>query len=303
VLCIFRNVAWHLLPRKTRKMAEEKALKELNNWKAFGGHVKKFSHQSASTHTEMKFSVYLPPQITNTKVPVIYWLSGLTCNEDNFVQKAGAFRSAAEAGVMLVCPDTSPRGVSIPGDSDSWDFGVAAGFYVNATQEKWAKNYNMYDYVTKELPALIKGNFNVNDKKSIFGHSMGGHGALICFLKNPNAYQSVSAFAPICNPSVVPWGIKAFTGYLGENKDEWKAYDACELMMKYDGPKPNILIDQGTEDSFLRSQLLPEQFQAACQKMGHPIDLRLLEGYDHSYFFISSFVEDHIKHHAKYLFA
>eukprot|EP01027_Heterolobosea_sp_BB2_P004618 GEZU01007081.1.p1 GENE.GEZU01007081.1~~GEZU01007081.1.p1 ORF type:complete len:303 (-),score=100.02 GEZU01007081.1:76-954(-) len=281
---------------------------QLSKNKCFGGYVIRYSHHSNTTHCEMRFHVYLPSDTAPAegKYPVLYWLSGLTCTDENFVQKAGAFKYAAEAKVALVCPDTSPRGVPIPGDSDSWDFGVGAGFYVNATEEDWKKNYNMFDYVTKELPALLKHNFGNDllnvDNASIFGHSMGGHGALICYLKT-GQYKSVSAFAPICNPMNCPWGQKAFSGYLGADKEKWKQYDATYLMEnEYNGPKTEILIDQGTADKFLGDkQLLPEAFAQACEKKQNPLTLRMQQDYDHSYFFISTFIEDHIKFHAKYL--
>jgi len=282
------------------------SLKQLNQWKTWNGILRKFVHESSSTRTPMKFCIFLPPQAQQKRVPALYWLSGLTCTEDNFVQKAGAFASAAREGIALICPDTSPRGANIPGDKDSWDLGEGAGFYVNATQEKWANHYRMYDYVVSELPKLIKENFPVNDKQSVFGHSMGGHGALITYLKNPGMYRSVSAFAPICNPVQAPWGIKAFTEYLGSDQNAWKAWDATHLASNTDASQfPNpILIDQGTEDEFLsKGQLLPENFAAACAKAKLPVTLRFQRGYDHSYFFIQTFIDDHIKHHAQYLFS
>jgi len=282
------------------------ALKQLNSWKHFGGYVKKFVHPSTSTKTDMKFSLFLPPQFLQGRpVPVLYWLSGLTCTEDNFIQKAGACQFAAHHGLALVAPDTSPRGVKIEGDSDHWDFGVGAGFYLNATQPKWKANYRMYDYVTKELPAvLLKEEVmgkNFNGKQGVSGHSMGGHGALICYLKNPGMYQSVSAFAPICNPSDAPWGQKAFTNYLGENKDHWKEWDATHLIQQYKGQKNLILIDQGFDDEWLRSQLKPEALVAASAKANHPVTLNQRVGYDHSYWMISTFMEQHIRHHARAL--
>lgn len=278
-------------------------MKQLNSWKTWGGILRKFVHDSGSTQTPMKFCVFLPPQAQHRRVPALYWLSGLTCTEDNFVQKAGAFASAAREGVALICPDTSPRGANIPGETESWDFGAGAGFYLNATQDKWAGHYRMYDYVVSELPKLVQDNFPVTDKQSIFGHSMGGHGALIAFLKNPGMYQSVSAFSPICNPVQAPWGIKAFTGYLGTDVESWKAWDATHLASSFgvhvcNLSKP-ILIDQGTEDEFLaKQQLLPENFAAACARTKIPLSLRFQSGYDHSYFFIQTFIDEHIKHHA-----
>ncbi len=263
-----------------------------------------FEHASDVLKCKMKFAVFIPSKADEAKVPVLYWLSGLTCTEQNFVTKAGAQRCAEEYGLMIVAPDTSPRGCGIEGEDDSWDFGTGAGFYVDSTEEKWKTNYNMYSYVTKELPALVQANFPaLPDKQSIFGHSMGGHGALVCALKNPGRYVSVSAFAPICNPINCPWGQKAFGGYLGGDRDSWKNWDATELVGNYNGPPfPYILIDQGKEDKFLtQGQLLPENFVEACRKVSMPVVLRMQEGYDHSYYFIASFMEEHIKQHAQVL--
>lgn len=264
-----------------------------------------FAHESKELGCSMNFAIYLPPQAEDGKVPLIFWLSGLTCTEQNFITKAGAHRYAAEHGVAIVCPDTSPRGLQIPGEDDSWDFGSGAGFYVDATAEPWKKNYRMYSYVTKELPEVIFGNFPVSsDRVSIMGHSMGGHGALICALKNPGKYKTVSAFAPISNPTEVPWGQKAFSGYLGTrgsgDNDSWAQYDATLLLKDYSGPPMDILIDQGTQDPWL-SQLLPDNFVKACQAVNMPVVLQKRDGYDHGYFFISTFIEEHIKHHARYL--
>lgn len=246
----------------------------------------------------MKFSVYLPPQAKTDRVPVLYFLSGLTCTEENFMVKAGAQQFAAKHGLLLVVPDTSPRGAGIPGEDDSWDFGTGAGFYLDATQEPWRSHYNMYRYVTQELPALIAAQFPIRpDRQGIFGHSMGGHGALICALKNPDRYRSVSAFAPIAAPMRCPWGQKAFSNYLGANQADWRAYDASELVLTTQLPYP-ILIDQGTADPFLEPQLMPGVFEQACAKVGQPLNLRMQDGYDHSYYFIASFVADHIAHHA-----
>ena len=276
-------------------------LKEVSSVKCFGGLQKVFEHESSELKCRMRFGVYLPPQTESEKVPVLYWLSGLTCTEQNFVTKAGAQRVAASLGLALVAPDTSPRGCNIEGEEDSWDFGTGAGFYVNATEEKWKTNYRMYSYVTAELPEVIRTNFNVvPDRQSIFGHSMGGHGALICALKNPGAYRSVSAFAPICNPVNCPWGEKAFSGYLGPDREQWKAWDATELVKNYKAPPLSyILIDQGKSDAFLsEGQLLPENFVVSAQATGMPVVLRMQEDYDHSYYFIATFMEDHIRHHA-----
>jgi len=277
---------------------------ETSSVKMFGGFQKVFSHDSTELKCKMNFGIYLPPQAADDKkVPVLYYLSGLTCTEQNFVTKAGAQQFAAKHGIAIVAPDTSPRGCNIEGEEDGWDFGTGAGFYVDATEEKWKTNYRMYSYITKELPALINEQFPVlPDKQSITGHSMGGHGALICFLKNPGQYKSVSAFAPICNPMECAWGQKAFSGYLGDNKDDWKAYDTCELLKSYNGPPFEILADQGKADSFLPAgQLLPDNLVAACASAKVPVIMRMQDGYDHSYYFIATFMEDHMNHHAKAL--
>lgn len=273
------------------------ALTLVSSNKSFNGLQKVYSHFSETLKCSMKFAIYLPPKSEVTSVPLLYWLSGLTCTEQNFIQKAGAQRYASEMSIAIVCPDTSPRGCNIEGEDDSYDLGTGAGFYVDATQGKWKANYMMYSYVTKELPALIKENFPVDTtRQGIFGHSMGGHGALICALKNPGMYKSVSAFAPICHPTECPWGKKAFSNYLGEDRAAWEEYDATCLVQKYKGPPLWLFIDQ--EDNFLKDQqLLPEHLLEAGQKNGVGITLRMQEGYDHSYFFIASFIEDHIKHH------
>jgi len=282
-------------------MPESSSAPELiSSNKSFGGWLKRYKHVSASTKTEMIFAIYLPPQAQNGPVPVLYWLSGLTCTDENFTQKAGAQRMAAELGMAIVCPDTSPRGTDFPGEHDSYDFGSAAGFYVTATNPPWNENYNMYDYVVSELPNLIEAHFPVTDKRAISGHSMGGHGAIICALKNPGRYQSLSAFAPISNPVNCPWGEKAFSGYLGDDKEAWKAWDSCELVENASEKLP-MLVDQGEGDDFLKEQLKPEALKAAFDKAGYPIEHRIQPGYDHSYFFIASFIEDHLKHHAKAL--
>jgi S-formylglutathione hydrolase len=250
----------------------------------------------------MNFAVYIPPQAKFQPVPILYYLSGLTCSEENFTVKAGAQRYAAEWGIMLVVPDTSPRNTGIEGENETWDLGSGAGFYVDATMEPWQQHYQMYSYVTQELPEIIGANFSVlPNKQGIFGHSMGGHGALICALKNPDKYLSVSAFAPIAAPTRCPWGEKAFTAYLGKDKNQWRAYDASELVKQNQLGYP-ILIDQGTADPFYRQQqLLPEVFELACQQVGQPLQLRFQAGYDHSYFAIASFIEEHIRYHATYL--
>jgi len=233
-------------------------------------------------------------------VPVLYWLSGLTCTDENFMSKAGAQRVAAELGIAIVCPDTSPRGTDLPGEHDDWDFGSGAGFYVNATQEPWSRNYRMYDYVTEELPVLINGHFPVSDRRGISGHSMGGHGALICYLRNPGKYQSASAFAPICHPSDCSWGQKALSNYLGEDRNEWAEYDAA-LLIGNAVEKLPLLIDQGTGDDWLSDQLKPGALEQACIASHYPLELRMQEGYDHSYYFIATFIEDHLRHHARAL--
>jgi len=247
----------------------------------------------------MTFSVYLPPQAEEERVPVLYWLSGLTCTDENFVQKAGAQRYAAEHGIAIIAPDTSPRGESVPDDPDgAYDFGLAAGFYVNATVEPWAKHYQMYDYVTSDLPQAANSRLAIDPgRMAISGHSMGGHGALMIALRNPGTYRSVSAFAPIVAPSRVPWGEKALGGYLGDNRSAWGKYDACALIASADEKLP-LLVDQGDADGFLNNQLKPELLTAACEQAAHPLTLRLQPGYDHSYFFIASFIGDHVAHHA-----
>lgn len=270
--------------------------------KSFGGVIKQFSHESATTKCTMKFSVFLPPNASDShKVPVLFYLAGLTCNDELlFVKAPEAQKVAASRGIAIVTTDTSPRGVSIPGDEDNWDFGTGAGFYVDATEPKWDEHYRMYSYVTKELPALIIANFPIlEDKMSIMGHSMGGHGALVLGIRNPTQYKSISAFAPIAHPSECPWGIKAFTGYLGVDQETWKQYDATQLILAQGAISQPILIDQGREDNFLHDkQLLPEAFEAACQSVGQKLTLRMQDGYDHSYYFIASFIEDHVNHHA-----
>jgi len=270
----------------------------------FGGVVGFYRHDSSGTGSSMRFSVFAPPRARSGPVPVLYYLAGLTCTEETFMIKAGAHRIAAELGLMLVAPDTSPRGLQLSGDSDSWDFGVGAGFYVDATQEPWARHYRMYTYVTQELRALVEASFPADrERTGIFGHSMGGHGALTLALRNPQLYRSVSAFAPIAAPSQVPWGQKAFTGYLGPDRSLWRAYDACELVsgVANAAGRPPILIDQGLADPFLEKQLLPHLFEEACRNVGYPLTLRRHEGYDHGYYFISTFMEDHLRHHAQIL--
>lgn len=250
----------------------------------------------------MHFSVYLPPQVKDHAVPVLYWLSGLTCTDENFVQKAGAQRFAAKTGMAIVTPDTSPRGDGVPDDADAtYDFGLGAGFYVNATQSPWAEHYQMYDYVMQELPAILSSMAVLDcDRSSIMGHSMGGHGALMCALRNAGKFTSVSAFAPIVAPSKCPWGRKAFNNYLGSDENTWMQYDSTALAAQYDG-KLSILIDQGDADNFLEEQLLPDLFFSACSANDIDLKLRIQPGYDHGFFFIATFIEDHISHHAQAL--
>ncbi len=276
-------------------------MKTLSEQACFGGIQGFYAHDSAETGSEMRFAVYLPPAATSASVPVLYYLAGLTCTEETATIKAGAQRVAAEHGLMLVMPDTSPRGVGLPGEEDDWDFGTGAGFYLDAVMEPWADSYRMYSYIRDELRLLINETFNADpDRTGIFGHSMGGHGALTIALKNPELYKSVSAFAPISSPMQCPWGQKAFTGYLGTDQASWAEYDATALV-KNGHRSPHILIDQGTADQFLTEQLKPEIFEAACKEAGQPLTLRRQDGYDHSYYFVQTFMEDHIRHHAAHL--
>jgi len=275
-------------------------MEPISSNRSFGGWHRRYRHRSSSLGCDMVFAVYLPPQAEQpgARLPVLYWLSGLTCTDENFMQKAGAQRVAAELGLVIVAPDTSPRGEGVPDDPDgAWDFGLGAGFYLNATQEPWARHYRMYDYVVSELPALVEANLPVDGRRGIAGHSMGGHGALICALKNPGRYRSVSAFAPISNPMDCPWGQKAFSRYLGEDRARWREWDACALIAQA-GERLPILVDQGESDDFLRDQLKPEALESAARAAGHPLTLRRQPGYDHSYYFIASFIEDHLRHHA-----
>ncbi|KAL0051224.1 hypothetical protein WJX82_004076 [Trebouxia sp. C0006] len=268
--------------------------------KQYGGWNKQYQHHSKTLGCDMKFSVFTPPAADKQKVPVLYFLSGLTCDDQTFIVKSNAQRKASEHGIALVTCDTSPRGLNIDGEEEDWDFGTGAGFYLNATKSKW-KQYRMYDYVVKELPEVLQSLAGLDvHKASVFGHSMGGHGALTIFLKNADVYKSVSAYAPICNPINVQWGQKAFSGYLGDDQSTWKQYDATELVKQYKGPKVPVLIDIGTLDNFKDKQLSPEAFQKAAEgKLD--VQLRLQDGYDHSYFTISTFIDDHINHHAKAL--
>jgi S-formylglutathione hydrolase len=274
-------------------------MKQIESIKESGGYLNRYEHDSTTCHCKMSFSVYLPPQAETKKVPALYWLSGLTCTDDNARTKAGMQRYAAEHGIAVIFPDTSPRGEDVPDEIDRYDLGQGAGFYLNATQSPWKKHYRMYDYVTRELPQLVESGLPIlTGVKSISGHSMGGHGALICALKNPRSYRSVSAFSPICNPLECGWGKGCFGAYLGGDSQTWKAYDAT-LLIKEGAKFSDILIDQGMDDEFYdEGQLLPESLQAVCNAVSQPLTLRMQEGYDHSYHFIASFIGEHIAYHA-----
>jgi S-formylglutathione hydrolase len=282
-------------------MTDAAPLEMLSTHACFGGKQGYYRHASTACRAPMRFGVFVPPQAVHGPVPVLYWLAGLTCTEETFTIKAGAQQLAAELGVMLVTPDTSPR-ERLPGDDAAWDFGLAAGFYLDATQEPWARHYAMETYVTQELPALVAAHFRVKQDnagtvQSLFGHSMGGHGALTLALRHPGLYRSVSAFAPIVAPMDCPWGQKAFAGYLGEDRDMWAQHDATRLV----AARPfagTVLVDQGTADKFLEGQLLSQRFIDACTGGGQPLDFQWREGYDHGYFFISTFMERHLRHHA-----
>ncbi|WP_350999760.1 S-formylglutathione hydrolase [Shewanella sp. TB7-MNA-CIBAN-0143] len=276
-------------------------IESISSTKAFGGWHKQYSHQSSTLNCTIRFAIYLPPQAESQKVPVLYWLSGLTCTDENFMQKAGAQRIAAELGMAIVAPDTSPRGEGVADDTDgAYDFGLGAGFYLNATKPPFSQHYQMYDYVVNELPALIEAHFPVTEQRSISGHSMGGHGALTIGLKNPHRYNSLSAFSPICHPMDCPWGIKAFRGYLGDDQQQWQQYDSCELMANSQQFVPT-LVDQGSNDNFLDEQLKPQALVQVAKDKGYPLELRMQPGYDHSYYFIATFIEDHLRFHAKHL--
>jgi S-formylglutathione hydrolase len=277
-------------------------LETLNETNCFGGRIGFYRHASVSNNCDMQFSVFVPPQAKQQNVPVLTFLSGLTCTEENFMVKSGAQRVAAELGLMLVSPDTSPRGDDVPDDPDGdYDFGLAAGFYLNATEAPWSRHYHMYDYVTKELPNAIFDHFPGDpDRHGLTGHSMGGHGALTIGLRNPEMYKSLSAFAPICTTLHSPWGRKALGYYLGSDTSTWHDYDACEVARSVDDASAfgRILIDQGADDPYLAEQLKPDLFAAACAESGLPVEVRVHEGYDHGYYFISTFIEDHLRHHA-----
>lgn len=271
-------------------------MERIEHHKIFGGEQNVYRHRSEVLNCDMNFAVYIPPHAGGDKLPVLYWLSGLTCTEQNFITKAGAQRYAAEQGVILVAPDTSPRGENVADDT-AYDLGKGAGFYVNATQQPWSAHYRMYDYIVDELPALIDAHFSTNGRQSIMGHSMGGHGALVIALRNTERYISASAFSPIVAPSQVPWGQKAFSVYLGDDVSAWQAYDATDLIARAVDRLP-ILIDQGDADEFLQNQLKLDLFSAAARQAGYPVEIRLQSGYDHSYYFISSFIGEHIAWHA-----
>ena len=290
--------------------SDNNQLKQVASQRAFAGEQKQFSHYSNTLNCDMRFAIYLPPQALSVEssrdssVPVLYWLSGLTCTDENFMQKAGALRMAAKMGIAIVAPDTSPRGDGVPDDAEgSYDLGLGAGFYVNATQQPWSDHYHMYDYVVNELPALVEANFNVSNTRAISGHSMGGHGALMISLKNPERYVSASAFSPISNPINCPWGQKAFGAYLGNDQNSWNAYDTSVLMANAKNKNQQVpsLVDQGTADNFLAEQLKPDALKQAAIESDYPLILNMELGYDHSYYFISSFIEQHLKFHAEHL--
>ena len=278
------------------------ALEQIGSNQSFGGQQLRYKHQSSVLNCEMTFSIYLPPQAKTGPVPVLYWLSGLTCNDENFVQKAGAQQYAAEHGIAIVCPDTSPRGDGVADDPEgAYDMGLGAGFYVNATQQPWAEHYQMYSYIVDELPALINAEFPVDSQRtSISGHSMGGHGALTIALKNPGRYKSVSAFAPICSPLNCPWGDKVLSNYLGDDRLTWEQYDGVELVKQAKEHLP-VLVDQGEADNFLVEQLKTELLIDAAQQAQYPMQIRMQPDYDHSYFFIATFIGEHIAFHARAL--
>lgn len=271
-------------------------MERIEHHASFGGWQDVYQHHAETLDCMMKFAVYLPPQVQNGKVPALYWLSGLTCTEQNFIIKSSIQRYAAEHGLVVIAPDTSPRGEAVA-DHPAYDLGQGAGFYVNATQAPWAKHYRMYDYVVHELPALLEARFPITDVRGISGHSMGGHGALMIALRNPGRYRSVSAFSPIVAPTQVPWGQQAFSAYLGDDQNSWKPYDTVELIRTAKERLP-LLVEQGQGDEFLETQLRPELLRQACEESGHPLILNLRPDYDHSYYFITSFIGDHMKHHA-----
>ena len=281
------------------------SIEKISEHATFGGTTGFYRHHSDVNDCDMRFAVFVPPVTGGRKVPVLAWLAGLTCTEETFMIKAGAQRLAAELGLMLVAPDTSPRGEGVPDDPDgAYDFGLGAGFYLDATAEPWRRHYHMYDYVTRELPDVVFREFPGDPaRQGIFGHSMGGHGALTIGLKNPGRYRSISAFAPICHPMESPWGRKAFINYLGDDRDAWRPYDAVALVRSLNGDRPGhpLLVDQGLSDQFLEEQLQPHLLEQACRENDVPLELRRHDGYDHGYYFISTFMEDHLRHHAAIL--
>jgi len=284
------------------RAVSETSITTVSENRSFGGRQGVYTHEAKETACRMRFAVFIPPQASNHRVPVLYWLSGLTCTEENFIVKAGAQRVAAELGIALIVPDTSPRGLSLPGEADNYDFGVGAGFYVDATEPPWSGGYRMYSYVVKELPALVAETFPIDSSRmGVFGHSMGGHGALTIALKNPQQYKTVSAFAPISSPMRCPWGQKALTGYLGADTSRWHEYDSTALLQERGWRGPPLLVDQGSADPFLETQLKPELLRDACTRANVPLDLRMQDAYDHSYYFIATFVEDHLRFHARHL--
>ena len=276
-------------------------MKQVSETRCFGGRQLRFEHDSKVLNCAMQFSVFLPLRAEKSKVPAVYFLSGLTCTDENFSTKAGAQRVATELGIALIVPDTSPRGDNVADDPDgAYDLGLGAGFYVNATQEPWKNHYQMYDYIVKELPKLVEAELPINDKRAIAGHSMGGHGALVIGLRNSDRYSSISAFSPITNPTQCPWGEKAFSAYLGDDREQWKQYDAVEII-KSKGQTLPIRVDQGLADGFLEEQLKPENLKEAIAEVEGGGTVHLHDGYDHSYYFISSFIEAQLRFHAKYL--
>lgn len=278
------------------------SLNIVSEQKAFGGVQGVYKHPADHTNCEMEFSVFMPSASKERNVPVLYYLSGLTCTQENATTKAGFQRYADEHGIAVVCPDTSPRGLGYSGEDADYDFGTGAGFYLNATEEPWSRGYQMYSYCLEELPEVIAGNFNIDIKNAgITGHSMGGHGALTIALRNPDRFKSVSAFAPIVAPMQVPWGAKIFTGYFGVDTEKWRPYDATDLVQSGHQFQGTILIDQGDADPFYKDQLKPELFETACKQAGQAVDLRIQPGYDHSYYLMATFMKDHFDHHAKAL--
>ena len=278
------------------------SLELITSNKCFDGWHRQYRHDSTSLQCSMRFAIFLPAQSTDGPLPVLYWLSGLTCTDENFMHKAGALQQAANLGIVIVAPDTSPRGEQVPDDPNGqYDLGFGAGFYLNASQAPWQRHYQMYDYISQELPALIEANFPVTQRRAISGHSMGGHGALSIALKNPDRYVSVSAFSPIANPINSPWGQKAFSAYLGPDQSAWAAYDSSVLMAQADASYPPALVDQGSADGFLTEQLHPESLTAAANISQYPLTLRMQPGYDHSFYFINSFIAEHLQFHWGFL--